>query len=160
MLGNTPRPHFKHDRPVTLFGALDTNPWQARDAVLAALDMRTELALYNTQLRARGLPPLRFGIGIHGGEVVAGVIGTGGLSTFSVTGDSINLASRIEGLTGGFQVDLPVTEEIRRALDERFVLRAMPPAQVKGKVEPIQTYFVEADAGDSGQRLSAQSRSG
>lgn len=137
------------DGLLALFGALDTNPWQARDAVLAALDMRTELALYNTQLRERGLPELRFGIGIHGGEVVAGVIGTGGLSKFSVTGDPINLASRVESLTGGFQVDLLVTEEIRRTLDERFVLRAMPPVQVKGKVEPIQTYYVEPDASNT-----------
>jgi class 3 adenylate cyclase len=137
------------DGLLALFGAVDTNPWQARDAVLAALDMRTELALYNAQLGERGLPPLRFGIGIHGGEVVAGVIGTVGLSKFSVTGDPINLASRVESLTGTFQVDLLVTEEIRRALDARFVLRAMPPVQVKGKVEPIQTYFVESDADDA-----------
>ena len=89
------------------------------------------------------VPQLRFGIGIHGGEVVAGVIGTGGLSKFSVTGDPINVASRVEGLTSNFQVDLLITEEIRRSLDERFVLRAMPPVQVKGKALPIQTYYVE-----------------
>ena len=84
-------------------------------------------------LKARGLPELRFGIGIHCGEVVAGVIGTAGLSKFSVTGDPINVASRVEGLTIKYQVDLLITEDIRRALDESFRLRAMPPALVKGK---------------------------
>ncbi len=134
------------DGLLALFGALETNPWQERDAVLAALEMRVELAAYNTQLRARAMPELRFGIGIHSGEVVAGVMGTGGLSKFSVTGDPINVASRIEGLTSHFQVDLLITEEIRRALDDRFRVRAMPPALVKGKAEPIQTFFVEPNA--------------
>jgi class 3 adenylate cyclase len=45
-----------------------------------------------------------------------------------------------------YQVDLLITEDIRRALDESFRLRAMPPAWVKGKTEPIQTYYVEPDA--------------
>jgi len=140
------------DGLLALFGALEVNPWQGRDSVLAALEMRASLEAYNTQLRGRGLPELRFGIGIHSGEVVAGVIGTGTYSKFSVTGDPINVASRVEGLTSKFQVDLLITEEIRRVLDDRFRVRAMPPALVKGKDEPIQTYYVEPDAGpdDSG----------
>ena len=131
------------DGLLALFGALEPNPWQGRDAVLAALAMRAELARYNEALVAKGLPALRFGIGIHGGEVVAGVIGTGGLSKFSVTGDPINVASRVEGLTGKFAVDILVTDEIRRSLDGSFRLRAMPPTEVKGKSEPIATYHVE-----------------
>ncbi len=67
------------DGLLALFGALEANPWQKRDAVLAALDMRSELEAYNSHLRARGMPELRFGIGIHSGEVVAGVIGASGL---------------------------------------------------------------------------------
>jgi class 3 adenylate cyclase len=137
------------DGLLALFGALEPNPWQGRDSVLAAQDMRAELKAYNRQLLGRGLPELRFGIGIHGGEVVAGVIGTGGLLKFSVTGDPINVASRVEGLTRKFQVDLLITEEICRTLDDRFRLRPMPPALVKGKAEPIQTYYVEPDGEDS-----------
>lgn len=64
------------DGLLALFGALEVNPWQGRDSVLAAQEMRAELETYNTQLRGHGLPELRFGIGIHSGEVVAGVIGT------------------------------------------------------------------------------------
>lgn len=71
---------FVGDGLLALFGATEANPWQERDAVLAAQAMRAELALCNVTLRARGLPELRFGIGIHCGEVVAGVIGTAGLS--------------------------------------------------------------------------------
>lgn len=131
------------DGLLALFGALEPNPWQMRDAVMAALDMRDALARYNSELATKGLPQLRFGVGIHCGEVIAGVIGTGGLSKFSVTGDPINVASRIEGLTGPFGVDLLVSDEVRQALDDRFGLRAMVPTRVKGKAEPIQTWHVE-----------------
>jgi adenylate cyclase len=131
------------DGLLALFGALEANPWQCRDAVLAALDMRAELERYNAQLRARSLPELRFGIGIHSGEVVVGVMGAGELNKFTVTGDPINVASRVEGLTRDFRVDLLITEEVRGKLDSRFRLRAMPAAQVKGKPEPVQTYHVE-----------------
>ncbi len=137
---------FVGDGLLALFGAMEPNPWQARDAVLAALEMRAALARYNAQLDADGLPQLRFGIGIHGGEVVAGVIGTPGLSKFSVTGDPINVASRIEGLSSKLQVDLLFSDQIRQQLDDSFKLRAMPPAEVKGKRGPIQTWTVEPAA--------------
>lgn len=131
------------DGLLALFGATETNPWQCRDAALAALDMRAALASYNGNLRAQSLPELQFGIGIHTGEVIVGVMGAGELNKFTVTGDPINVASRVQGLTRETGVDLLVTEEVRRALDERFRLRSMPPARVKGKPEPIRTYHVE-----------------
>lgn len=113
------------DGLLALFGALEPNPWQARDAVLAAIDMRAARRRYNHELLSKGLPELRFGVGIHRGEVVAGVIGTAGLSKFSVTGDPINVASRIEGLTRELKVDLLVSDEVRQSLDVQFDLRAM-----------------------------------
>ncbi len=135
------------DGLLALFGALEPNPWQGRDSVLAALDMRAELQRYNQQLLARGLPELRFGIGIHTGEVVTGVMGAGELSKFSVTGDPINVASRVEGLTRVHDVDLLVTDEVRRSLDPHFLLQAMPATMVKGKPEPIATWHVSGIAG-------------
>jgi adenylate cyclase len=143
------------DGLLALFGALEPNPWQGRDSVRAALEMRTELARYNEELRARSLPELRFGIGIHSGEVVAGVMGAGALNKFSVTGDPINVASRVEGLTTVHGVDLLITEEIRHSLEGHFLLRAMPATRVKGKPEPIVTYFVEgvADREQSAARV-------
>jgi class 3 adenylate cyclase len=130
------------DGLLALFGALETNPWQCRDAVLAALDMRAALATYNAQLSAKSLPQLQFGIGIHSGEVIVGVMGAGELNKFTVTGDPINVASRVEGLTRELGVDLLITEDIHKALDAGFHLRPMAPARVKGKPEPIQTYHV------------------
>ena len=135
------------DGLLALFGALESNPWQCRDAVLAALDMRAALAAYNEELQAKSLPRLQFGIGIHSGEVIVGVMGAGELNKFTVTGDPINVASRVEGLTRELGVDLLISEEIRKALDAGFRLRTMPPVRVKGKPEPIQTYHVENNEG-------------
>ena len=131
------------DGILALFGALEPNPWQAQDAVLGALDMRAALARYNETLRARGLPALEFGVGIHRGEVLAGVMGNAELSKFGVVGDAINVAARVEQLTRELEVDLLVTEAVRQELDARFRLRAMPALAVKGKAQPIATYLVE-----------------
>ena len=132
------------DGLLALFGALEPNPWQARDAVLAALAMRQELERYNQSLAERGLPTLQMGIGIHRGEVLAGVMGNEELSKFGVVGDTINVAARIETLTRELGVDVLVSEDVRRELDQRFQVRAMPPAVVKGKPAPIATYHVES----------------
>jgi len=131
------------DGLLALFGALEPNPWQAQDAVLGALAMRAALARYNRTLAQRGLPELQIGIGVHRGELLAGVMGNEELSKFGVVGDPINVAARVERLTRDLGVDLLVTEEVRRELDSRFQLRAMPAVPVKGKTEPLATYFVE-----------------
>jgi class 3 adenylate cyclase len=131
------------DGLLALFGALEPNPWQAQDAVLGALAMRDALVRYNVTLRARSLPELQIGIGIHRGEVLAGVMGNEELSKFGVVGDPINVAARVERLTREVSVDLLITEEVSSQLGGRFRLRAMPALPVKGKAEPIVTYVVE-----------------
>jgi adenylate cyclase len=66
------------------------------------------------------------------------------LSKFGVVGDTINVAARVERLTRDLAVDLLITDEVRSELDGRFRLRAMPAVPVKGKAEPLTTYFVES----------------
>ena len=131
------------DGILALFGALRSNPWQVQDAVMGALAMRKALLEYNEELRSRSLPELSFGIGIHQGEVLAGVMGNLELSKFGVVGDTINVAARVEALTRELDVDLLITEEVRNQLDDRFFLKEMPAAPIKGKQEPIVTYMVE-----------------
>jgi len=137
---------FIGDGLLALFGALEPNPWQAQDAVLGALTMREALARYNVTLRERSLPELEVGIGIHRGELLAGVMGNEELSKFGVVGDTINVASRVERLTRELAADLLITEEVRSQLDSRFRLREMPAVVVKGKPEPLKTYQVEGVA--------------
>ena len=131
------------DGLLALFGAIRTNPWQIQDAVMGALAMRESLKDYNRKLKSDGLPELAIGIGIHRGEVLAGIMGNYKLSKFGVVGDTINVASRVEGLTRVLDVDILVTEEVKQKLDERFELTSMPAQHVKGKSDPISIYLVE-----------------
>lgn len=105
--------------------------------------MREALKQYNQSLAEKGLPQLAVGIGIHTGEVVAGVMGSDRLIEFTVIGDPVNTAARVESLTRTHGVDILITEAVQRTLDRRFALRAMPPLMVKGKSEPVATYAVE-----------------
>jgi len=134
---------FIGDGLLALFGAVSTNPWQARDAVRAALEMRAALAEYNAGLAAEGLPPLALGIGIHRGPVIAGVIGSRELIEYGVIGSTVNVAARVEELTRVHGVDVLVTEPVRTALDDRFRVRAMPAVPVKGVSAPVATFAIE-----------------
>jgi adenylate cyclase len=133
---------FIGDGMLALFGALEPNPWHTSDAVRAALDMRAALAAYNHDLAARGLPALRFGVGIHRGVAVAGVIGSEELMDFTVIGGTVNLASRIERLTRSEGTDILVTGAVQDALDGRFRLRKLPPVTVRGLSQPVTPFAV------------------
>lgn len=131
------------DGLMALFGALEANTWQAADAVRAALAMRAALADLNRGLAERGGPRLAFGVGIHRGDALAAVVGSNEMMEFTVMGDSVNLAARVEALTRPHGVDVLVTDAVRDKLDDRFRLRELPPSPVKGKSEPIRTWAVE-----------------
>jgi adenylate cyclase len=124
------------DGLMALFGAFDDNPWQAADAVRAALSMRRALEEYNRTLAEIGLP--------NKGRVVAGVMGSDRLMEFTVIGDAVNLAARVESLTRTLDADILVTEAVRGDLDGRFAVRQMPASAVKGKTEPIITFAVDS----------------
>jgi adenylate cyclase len=128
---------------MALFGALEPNPWQTNDAVHAALGMRAALDTYNRELAAQGRPTLRFGVGIHRGTTIAGVIGSHELMEFTVIGSTVNLAARVEHLTRAHRVDIIVTAAVQAVLDPRFTLRPLPATGLRGVSEPVATFAVE-----------------
>lgn len=132
------------DGIMSVFGALERNPWHVQDAVEAALAMRESLTRYNESLRQRGLPELAFGVGIHCGAVIAGLVGSQSMQEFTVLGDVVNLASRVEALTRRLGGDILVTDEVRSVLGDRFLMTAMPPADIKGKSRPVLTWAVQS----------------
>jgi class 3 adenylate cyclase len=134
---------FIGDGILALFGAPDPNPWQAIDGVAAAIEMTRALERYNRELEAQGLPRLGIGIGLHVGPAVAGVIGSRELMEYTVIGDTVNTASRIEGLTRKVGCQVLISGAVRAKLDDRFRLRACEPMPVKGKAEPVATFAVE-----------------
>jgi class 3 adenylate cyclase len=131
------------DGIMSVFGALERNPWHALDAVEAAVGMKKALAQYNEGLRERGFPELRFGVGIHSGTVVAGVVGCDELLEFTVMGDVVNVASRIEGLTRKLDTDILLTNEVRSRIVDRFDMIEMQPTFIKGKTNRLVTWAVK-----------------
>ena len=130
------------DGIMSVFGALERNPWHVQDAVEAALEMRASLARYNESLRTRGLPALSFGVGVHCGAVIAGLVGSEEMQEFTVLGDVVNVASRVEALTRRLGGDILVTREVRGVLGDRFQMTEMPPADIKGKSLPVHTWAI------------------
>ncbi len=130
------------DGIMSVFGALEHNPWQVQDAVEAAVEMREALGRYNQGLRAMTRPELRFGIGIHCGSAVAGLVGSSDLVEFTVMGDVVNVASRVEALTRELGRDILVTEQVRRSLGDGFRVEEMTALPIRGKALPIVTWAV------------------
>jgi adenylate cyclase len=142
---------FVGDGILALWGALEPNPWQCDDAARAALALRDAVAEYGRELAAEGLPPISLGVGIHRGVGVAGLVGSREKMEFTVIGSATNLAARVQGLTRALDADLLVTRAVRDALDPRFSVRALPPAEVKGIAEPIEIFaLLGYDAGARG----------
>jgi len=120
----------------------------ARLAAHAALAMRRSLRALNQQWRARGIDEFQSGIGLNHGEVVVGNIGSEQKMDFTVVGDAVNLASRIEALTRIYPADILVGPNVYALLREEFYLRSVALAQVKGKMKPVEIFGLIAARND------------
>jgi adenylate cyclase len=117
----------------------------ARNAVRSALLMRVKLRELNVERTEANLLPLRIGIGLNHGEVLVGLIGASSRSEFTVMGDSVNVASRLEGMTKEFKTDLAISESVRLLLGDEFLVRRLGLIQLKGKTKPTVVYEVLAE---------------
>ena len=131
---------FIGDEIEAAFGAPVAYPAHAEMAVRAALDMRRRLAAWNAERERAGKAPLRHGIGIHTGSVLAGNIGSSERQSYALVGDPVNLASRIQSLNKEFGSDILVSGDTRRRLDGRFELVPLPAVRVKGKSVEVEVY--------------------
>ncbi|MBQ6568273.1 MAG: adenylate/guanylate cyclase domain-containing protein [Treponema sp.] len=126
------------DAVMALFGAPVPSAHHARDAFAAAQDMRRELSLMNRGFAARGLPRLRFGISLHSGPVLAGNIGAASRMEYTVIGDTVNTASRIEGLCKQYGRDLLVSGSTERLLGGG--LEFVDEADIRGRKGKVRLY--------------------
>ena len=133
---------FIGDAVLAVFGAPADNPQHAPAAVQTAIEVLAGLDAINAQWEKKGIAPLRIGIGIHTGEVVAGIVGTGDRKKFDITGDTVNTGSRVEGLNKELGTEVLATKETVEKLDGRFVLRDCGAVPVKGRAKPVHVFAV------------------
>ncbi len=130
------------DAIMAVFGAPVPTPNDAVNAVTAAVRMRQALERLNVRLAARGTAPLRTGIGIHTGEVVAGNIGSERRMEYTVIGDAVNLASRLETSTKVVGADVLISEDTWERVKDAVNAEPMKELTVKGRNQPVMTYQV------------------
>ena len=120
----------------------------AQNAVRSALMMRRRLRELNEERHAQNQTPLRIGIGLNHGEVLVGLIGASSRSEFTVMGDAVNTASRLEGLTKEFKTDLAISDSVRLLLGDEFLCRRLGLIVLKGKTQATVVYEVLAEKSD------------
>jgi PAS domain S-box-containing protein len=138
---------FIGDAVMAVFGAPQKDESHALHAVLAARGMMRRLRDFNIEQKKRGMPELRIGIGIASGKVVAGNLGSELRKSYTVVGDTVNLASRIESLTKNLAPVL-LNEEAAKMVRMQFELRAFPDVAVRGLRETVTLYAPPPEEGD------------
>ena len=134
------------DAVMAVFGAPVELPDHADRAVQAAMEiLRAEESL-NRERSGSGLSPLRTGIGISTGDVVAGNVGSTSRYNYTVMGNEVNLASRLEGLTKElrFGARIICSNSTRLALVKNYQLRDLSETEIRGKKGAIRIWAVEA----------------
>jgi adenylate cyclase len=131
------------DEIEAVFGYPLPEPDHARKAVTAALDMRRRLERLNEDRTARGKEPVRHGIGIHSGEVLAGSVGSPDRLVYAMVGDTVNVASRIQNLNKQFGTDILISDRIRSLLPPgEFRIESLGLTPIRGKSEAVEIFSV------------------
>lgn len=134
---------FVGDEIMALFGTPQPLPNAADQALQAALGMRQALAALNADLAAEGRPAIACGIGLNTAPVIAGNIGTAARLNYTVIGDGVNLAKRIESATRELDADLLASEATLRAARGTYVTRDLGEINVKGRAAPVRVFALD-----------------
>lgn len=132
---------YMGDAIMAFFGAPVHDPNHPSQACQTAIDMFERLYEKRAQWVSQGLPDLRIGIGINSGPMVVGNLGSSQRFDYSVIGDHVNLASRLEGLSKVYGVKTLISEYTRDLIKKTsLVCREMDTVRVKGKQKPVRIF--------------------
>jgi adenylate cyclase len=131
---------FIGDAIMAFWGAPLDDREHARHALSACLEMRRRLAELRPEWVGRGLPPVETGIGANSGTVSVGNMGSRTRFSYTVMGDAVNLASRLEGLTKIYGAGILVSAATRQAAGDSFCYRPIDVVRVKGKHEAVALF--------------------
>ena len=121
----------------------------AKSCARAAVGMRSALQQLNAKWHGEGRMGLGMGVGINHGEVIVGNIGSHERMDPTVIGDAVNLASRLEGLTRVYGIDILIGASAAELVRDEFHLRSVARAQVKGKTKPVDVLTLVGARGES-----------
>jgi adenylate cyclase len=127
------------DAIMAFWGAPVEDPEHARQGVISAMAMQTELDKLRAQMLARGWPDIRIGVGVNTGQMRVGDMGSKLRRAYTVMGDAVNLGSRLEGLTRVYGVGIIVGPNTKQAVKD-IVFRELDRVKVKGKDEPVDIF--------------------
>ncbi len=143
---------FIGDAIMAYWGAPVKLPDHALRAVTAAIEMTKLLKTVNTELARKGiLLDLKIGIGINSGEAIMGNIGSEKKLNFTVIGDTVNLASRLEALNKNYGAPIIISEFTYRKLEGKLLCRILDRVKVRGKAEPVLIYEAMVYEGEAGE---------
>ena len=137
---------FLGDGFMAVFGAPFSTGNDAANAFRAALEMTAKVEDLN---QSKNIPETRIGIGIHTGIAVTGSVGSDERKEYTIIGDTVNLASRVEQLTKEYAAQMLITEAVYEKISDELAkherasgcrFEALPPVQVKGRTEPVIVY--------------------
>ena len=136
---------YMGDAIMALFGAPVAHPNHADSAILAALEMKSALARLNAELETEGRDKLAFGIGINTSRIIAGNIGSSRRLNYSVLGDGVNVAARLQDLTrmSQYRADILISAATLKAARGKYVVRPLGAAPVRGRDEPVEIFALE-----------------
>ena len=117
-------------------------PDQEGKAVKSAVKMLEHLKVLNKELELDGMLPINIGIGINSGSVVVGNMGSNQRFDYSVLGDAVNLAARLEGQSKGYGVKTIIGEDTAKEIDDMFAVLELDKIAVKGKTEGVKIFTV------------------
>jgi adenylate cyclase len=134
---------FLGDGMLAFWGVPDRDDAHAKRAVDAARDMRTVLRELNRHRERDGQAAIKIGIGIHTGTVAAGMLGGALQAEYTVIGDAVNVASRVEGLTKDHGVDVLISETTWDQLGDTRRGRRLAAEAIRGRKEPVVLYALD-----------------
>ncbi|MFO1423683.1 MAG: adenylate/guanylate cyclase domain-containing protein [Candidatus Competibacteraceae bacterium] len=136
------------DAIMAFWGAPLADPDHPRQAVRAALAMLRRLRALDDEFRANGWPPLQIRIGINTGAMSVGNMGSEFRMSYTVLGDAVNLASRLEGAAKQYGVSIVISESTRERVPE-YLCRELDRVRVKGRARPVAIFEPLGLAGES-----------
>ncbi|HYR03524.1 MAG TPA: adenylate/guanylate cyclase domain-containing protein, partial [Syntrophobacteria bacterium] len=139
---------YEGDAIMALWGAPLPQEDHAARACLAALENQRRLAELRREFQASGLPPVYSRIGANTGEMIIGNMGSSQRFDFTVIGDSVNLASRLEGANKTYGTTIIISEDTYRQAAGQVEVRELDLLRVKGKEVPVRIYELLAAKGD------------